>query len=795
MTFCVGLGLIKRSTAAVHFQTGTSDAIHNWGTVLAISAGVVLLGNGIWGIARWVSRWKEEQWKTGKVAGKLIGGGIWRFFVISPIVIISFIFITPIIRIAIANHVVSGRAARLTNSVMQITGDFEAGHLSANQYIRYLVDAAFNQNALPMVYQNDRTVLFPDIIGEIEANLGALDKDTIDYALSALLMTNLEFSSDASSNISSAHGFSSWQPSSAFAKTSNVTTLNKVILSGSKKFLVFYTDTGDDQISDQDAARLATMLDEIINNYQKRLGLTFSSTKIDFLGDPKKIQSVISSNGIEPSHLDTAMPVYVANPFSEPSSTLAFYTGQDFDSTFRKVLISLGAGGDMGAITKSSPVIPFITILPKNIHSPDLALVTAHELAHDYAYNYCKANFHQSCSSHKFISETAANYMAVNVVDHQPSGIDHNTISYHHNIYIRYGHCYSIPNIVKEPPKSGACHEKGSFEGYPTVAYLDNYAEIVPDGKRKIFNALAEDNAFRYLYEQAEPGYNREVLTRLAQRNLTNAYGHKQTLFSEVIPKGEDIPCSIVCTNYYTSNFATTQYFYFPVSEFDHKKVTGRRKAAVDDLIAISVLGRKSGKWELIDSSLPSLDYTIRSSSGYDVIAFAITNYAKEGVSHYAIDITDGELVDIIDPGIDFEATESGYTYGNGCLSFFVSDVFDAVGQAYQMVGQIVDEDTSTIVDSYENQKNQTIAEIGYDPKMTICQIPIKSHISSLEAKNTMHTLMKKSGGFGVSFWEHSSDDGFVKIAGSHNLLSGQTTIFMMLAGSADSTLLSISFE
>jgi uncharacterized membrane protein len=792
-----GIALLATSQNVNAFANGTYAAREWWGRTLLICGIIASIAHLAWGATRWFLRWRNEKWKTSKVVGKIIGGGIWRFFAAVPVVLIACFLIAPAINSSLTNRIVADREARLTTSVMKIEGDFVEGNITTDQYIRYLVDIAYNRDALPSEYKDDQTIFAPHILEELETNLAALNQETIKYALNAITLANVNFGVDASSNISSALNPATWQPNTAYARTSNVTTLNKAKLSSNEKFLIFYTDTGDDQISDTSAADIAAMLDGFITNYESRLGLTYSYEKIGYKGNndwfgktaEEKMQTVLENSGIDKKHLNTAMPVYIANPYSENTGVLATYAGRRFGNTLERVLLGLADvfGDETSDFYNSSPILPFINILPQNIDAPDLALVTAHELGHHYASNYCYDNFNKNCSDNDFIGETAANYMAINVVDNQPSGTKNNTINYHHSLYIGYGHCYSIPNIVNDPPKQGACHKKGSFEGYPTVAYLDNYASIVPDGNRKILNALVQDNAFQYLYEQAQPNYNREVLVQLAQRNLTNAYGNKQSLYSEEIPKGEDVPCYTLCTAGYTSNYATTQYFYFPTSEFNNKKITGW-KSNTEDWIAVSVLGRKSGSWEFIDSSFPLLEYTIHNNSDYDVIAFAITNYAKEGTGRYAITIEDGELEEIIDNSANLQTPN--FNYNGDCLWFEVNDLLDGITQVMRSFNGFAGTDISGSISEWEQNAEEVKSNVNFR-KMTICANRLQSHTAFDDAK----ARVRNSIGWAWEILNVRDSNGNISVMANYDIFRQSMRMYMLYGYEDEMWLYSVMTE
>ena len=743
----VGTSLIAMSGMAGPYVDGSYAAKDWWGWLLFWLGFGVGMGNFVWGIVRWFLRWRREKWKVGKVVGKVIGGGIWRFFVVMPVMAVALFWIVPMIGGQIVADAVAKNEERAVNSVMKIEGAFLKGEITTDEYVTYLADAAYRAEILPENYRDNKTILMPDILGIVEENLENLSRETVEYALGAMMLTNVEFGTDASGNVTS--GMEHWFfGDSAYAKTSDVTTLNKAKLSENGNFLIFYTNVGADKVDDGGAEVVGAMLEEIVSNYRDRLGFEYAYKKIkykgkdDFFGKTaeEKMRDVLESNGVDVKYLNEAMFVYLANPYKSETNVLATYAGERFADTLERIGLSLGGlfGDETSKFYNSSLVLPFINILPNNIGKQDLTLVVAHELGHHYASNYCYGNFGKKCSDADFIDETIANYAAINVVNDQPRGSEINTIGYHHELYIKYGTCYSIPNIVSEPPKLNACHKIGSYEGYPTVAFLQNYAEVVKNGDQKIWGALAEEDAWGYLYEQAGENQLRETMVQLAQRNLTNDYGTKYSLFADVIPSGEEISCYDFCANTYSSRYATTQYFYFPVGEFDGKMIEARA-LKTDGRIAVSVLGKRLGNWGVIDSSYPGLKYTIEDVNGYDVVAIAVTNYAEGGEGQYSLKISDTELDELIEDEVvvDGEYEFDWIGYKGNCFWVEFDGLFGAVGKIMDVFGEIDGAKIDEGLESLEKDKNE-MEKLGVK-KMTVCQTMLKRSKSHAELKTILN--------------------------------------------------------
>ena len=81
----VGAALIKSATLSSSYTDGSHQARLTAGYIIFWIGLVVLCLNIFWGILRWFLRGYRQQWKAGKIIGKLIGGGIWRTLIIVPL--------------------------------------------------------------------------------------------------------------------------------------------------------------------------------------------------------------------------------------------------------------------------------------------------------------------------------------------------------------------------------------------------------------------------------------------------------------------------------------------------------------------------------------------------------------------------------------------------------------------------------------------------------------------------------------------------------------------------------------
>ncbi len=683
---------------------------------------ILIIGalNLIWGIVRWILRWRREKWNAKKVIGKLIGGGVWRFFAIAPVVLISFFFLAgPVCRL-VENQVIS-RDAKNVSSISKIESDFNDKLISIDEYILYTAKAAYAPSELPEKYQSGVLNMTPHLAEFLDEHFKELNEDTIKEVARIALYNNIDFDTDASSNLSTATSIFS---NNAYAYTNNVTKLNKAKLSKNRNFVIFYTDTGDDKISDADAEKLGNMLEDIVDGYLQNLGEYFyykEYSKLSIISSIK-IGKVLANNGLDEDTLRYSMPVYVANPYKDGSSVLASYAGRKFSEFGTSILIKIGSafGEETAELYNSTVSYPFINILPSNIQDSSLALVTAHELGHHFSSGYCYENFGEKCKENNFIDETLPNYMAIHAVSNQPLN---NIINQNHynDTYIKSGTGYPIYQAVPD------------FDGYPAVAFLENYGEIVEtsfnnkqqNGYQNMLVALGSDNAIKTLSGNAgQQFYN--VMSQLAERNLTNNYDSEISLKASSIPKGEQLPCRDYCQKEYNISPVALKYFYFSAKDYKNATITFTGPL---DKMTLSVVGKKSsGEWETISSrfyrrgvgdGVLDEEYTI--DGKYDVVAFVAANCDYESENTFTLKISNDILDDIIDeePREDSKVTfddpgEMFTDLGNGCYEAHLDSLFDATSELLGAGGELLK--TLTELDpenDYTELKNQIDQDVA----------------------------------------------------------------------------------
>ncbi len=703
----VGLQLRALSKTSSAYADGSQTAKASLGNTLFWIGLILGLANLAWGAYRWFSRLVKEKWKAGKIIGKLIGGGIWRTLAIMPVIAIAYFVISPAI---IAKTVPKPAELVKYGSVLHNTSPNEAENLSEAE----------------------------------KRQLAEL-----------LLLPNVKFSTDASSNVSTKKSLFS---ANVYAG-SKVTVLNKAKLSPQNHFVIFYTDTGDDKVSDDGVANMGAMLEEIIASYKSQYdqGLNYKKSSYEGTENEDDMQAVLVASGIDKNITNTAMPVYIVNPFSEnPDGTLASYVGtewNDFKHQFASFFKFLADKDQEEGINlyESSPSLPFIHVQPDAVGDKSTYEIVAHELGHHFISNYCFTTKSTSCPINKMLNEAMANYLSVSIT---PAGKQGTVIHGHYNTFVGYG-CYSADKLIIEPIRRYGCHSKGSSDGYPAVSYMYNYANVVPNGKKILFDAFNESDPMEYLYNQAGRSNYKRVITTWAERTLLNNYG-MPALTGDKDPSGFKVPCYDFCTEDQKVFYSSIRFMYITKADFYHKTV--KITSESEDITFMS-FGKNGNTWEKIESTDGEISYTFMNNSKYETVVLVPVNYSYEDDRMITISVSDSEIEEIIEEPepVEEEPEEDPYNPitldDNGCARIEIKSLLELPGRLYRMLnesefaeGAFTDE-----LAKIEADTNKAKEEIDFEI-LTICEDKIKAGVNFDQASNiikqsthTIHLGLRKS--------------------------------------------------
>ena len=504
-----GQSLIQTSKLSKAYANGSHNELLGTGNTLFYVGLVIGIANLIWGVTRWILRYKREKWSIGKIIGKLIGGGIWRTLAIMPVIAFAAFVIAP----RLCNNIETGiinEQEKYTTASDKINTDYEAGKISANDYAKYRFAAAFDTGNLPDEYKSSQLELSPidDLINFISEHPDEVDDDTKQKLIDVIGLNKVKFGTpqeaQKAAKIQDDAKKAQFFGRPAYAeKNTDVSILSEAVLSGSGKFIVFYTEYGDDKITADTAKEIASQLDQAIENYKKNLGLDYIYDRVIIHDDEyEDMQDVLIRNGIPKTAAETAMPVYVTSPYSKENTVFAYYL-KIHNTNDIGIRIGIWRSDDEDdknerRLRFSIPSLPYIVIIPNKLSEPGKHLVVAHELGHHYDDRYCVKKFGETYSTEDFVVETLANFSAVTAYKNQPDP-DNLLNNTHFN---------------KKYLGKSTNNRLDSYSGYWSFSFLLNYAEIVPNARDIIYDASHETTALQYLYEKQAKKTSKRRCTR-----------------------------------------------------------------------------------------------------------------------------------------------------------------------------------------------------------------------------------------------------------------------------------------
>lgn len=767
----------------------------NWLFWIILVVGILNLG---WGITRWVLRWRREKWTAGKVVGKLIGGGIWRFFAITPIILSSFLFLSPAILRFVEKS--NNDIINIGSSFDKISADYNSGKINVDEYVEYLTDSIYNTSNLPKEYiSSSGTTPYFDLAQIVADNIDSLNVESVKYFYEKFSLSKISKSVEKN-NIGFIKNVYADE-----AKSGNVLDLlTSAKMSRNKHFVIFYSTIGPDAISDADAKNIGDILENAVDKYHDIFYQNWYYQKVIYGGEANddkrtRVQWVLSSNGIDENALDKSLPVYI---FNYDGSDLAHCTATTANN-ITKILSKIISMDDEVSAENYNATFPYIAVKADSINDMKKEEVLVHELSHHYANSYCQKNTLSGrvCSKvDDVFSEATAQYSALTIVN---KNSNQSFINQHHQNYIDYATCRPADEIIAWRSQQKCGSHDGSILGYSATAFLQNYGENVPDFQKDMFKLLAQTenrDLLELLYEKSGEDSFKKTMVNLAQRNLTNEYESIKSLHANKIPPGQKLPCLDFCEGSYSIDEASSQYFYISTSD-------DISYAAVDynpSYINVGILGKRDNVWKVLQSNDVKGMIKIDEYSEYDVLAIVVTNYGLTS-SVFRMNIYSEELVNTIESAGDLAegVNESFSPIGKNCYLINTDSFFDIPVKLYGLISdgiKLIDlhdseDDFSPLVEAVDNDANQISQELSdareelSNYNIIVCKNNIADGVSFDEAKSRI----RKSLDFNLNVYDEKNDDDRTSVFAGFDLVKRSGHVYTLLQIDGEISLMTVN--
>lgn len=556
-----------------------------------------------------------------KCGKKIKRHGFVKFILLLVIIFLIFLLINKYTNILKKGDsvIINNEEIKYTNSYEHIKYDYEQKIISANEYLKQMYALEFDSKSLSKKYKNDNNNYFLtsdqlNIIDFIEKNYKKLDKNLVEkYARKKLLQDVQLKSNSISKSSSSIIKLSKEDPENV---SSHV--LNKARLSSNGRFLLWYTDTGNDAITENEVNVILNELDNSVNDLEQLSKIKYSyEPYIDnknLVGDYLSATIVLQECNIPVDSIKTAMSIYVYDTGSDV--TLAQYTDTNL---LNKYLNYTG----LSSIRYDGVInYPYVFMNKKGLNEIDsLKQVSRHELFHHFQTSYCKANDLISCDDTKDgFMESYANYASAITGNYQ------STKTYLNNWFGAYYRDVSL-NIEDE---------KGGSYGYAIFPYLYSYSLMV-DNSSNIFNkALLENEPLKYINKNTSREKLKSTINDLAVKLLSKNY--KNNAFVPPSDDKLDIKGDISKNDTYKYEINKGAIDYFEINKFSDVEITS------DDYsyITFMLIGVKNNEYSIISKVSTKLKQNIY-DLGYDKVYLAVTNGNLDKKYNYQIKVTESK--------------------------------------------------------------------------------------------------------------------------------------------------------
>lgn len=556
-----------------------------------------------------------------KCGKKIKRHGFVKFILLLVIIFLIFLLINKYTNILKKGDsvIINNEEIKYTNSYEHIKYDYEQKIISANEYLKQMYALEFDSKSLSKKYKNDNNNYFLtsdqlNIIDFIEKNYKKLDKNLVEkYARKKLLQDVQLKSNSISKSSSSIIKLSKEDPENV---SSHV--LNKARLSSNGRFLLWYTDTGNDAITENEVNVILNELDNSVNDLEQLSKIKYSyEPYIDnknLVGDYLSATIILQECNIPVDSIETAMSIYVYDTGSDV--TLAQYTDTNL---LNKYLNYTG----LSSIRYDGVInYPYVFMNKKGLNEIDsLKQVSRHELFHHFQTSYCKANDLISCDDTKDgFMESYANYASAITGNYQST---ENFLNNWMGAYYR-DTSLNIDDV------------KGGSPGYAIFPYLYSYSLMV-DNSSNIFNkALLENEPLKYINKNTSREKLKSTINDLAVKLLSKNY--KNNAFVPPSDDKLDIKGDISKNDTYKYEINKGAIDYFEINKFSDVEITS------DDYsyITFMLIGVKNNEYNIISKVSTKLKQNIY-DLGYDKVYLAVTNGNLDKKYNYQIKVTESK--------------------------------------------------------------------------------------------------------------------------------------------------------
>lgn len=524
------------------------------------------------------------------------------------------------------------------NTYQKLRKDFKNGKIDINKYFIELVYYEYDNSKLDENYKSDEkyytTGCQTNLLELLESYSDELDVDVIKEYIENVTLHNVSLDNNTTvqsqSNLEENYEVKLLGNKEEKSNAKNH-KLDKVTLSRNENFLIWYTDVGNDAITEEQVQQISNGLESSILKFEEAFGIDYSYSSYQdsiFNDDYKNAKEVLKKNGIPVSKINSAMSVYVYDTGSE--NILATYTSIYGVNLFSDYIIKFGLNDNDGVVA-----FPYITINKQGFQTENESLkqLYTHELFHHFQYLFCKSTTGERCAAGDY-AEGMANFASAIASDVNSTN---NFLNGWANIYTK-NTSTTIEKITD-----------GFSYGYGIFPYLYAYSEIVNNWSDTLMNAHNETNPFSYIKNNTLKEDLVKISEELTYGILTKNFENKALYSSNDVSIKETMSSS----KKVNETINPGAIVYYEVNGDNTLTATSGNK----DYVGLKFYGYKDGIYTELASSMDKIEIDLTYYVRYDKFYVAIYNADITNSNMYTIEVRGSDFAE----NSDFVTTFNNY--------------------------------------------------------------------------------------------------------------------------------------
>jgi len=513
----------------------------------------------------------------------------------------------------------------IESTLKKLKTDYESGKIDVNKYFTELVNYDYDYDSLDKEYKTDEIIYTTGNISEIaellEKHRYELSEESIRKLFEKATLQDVQVGNEVSV-----------EPQANTNNNVRVVPLNdtnnknkiashkldKAYLSKNERFIIWYTNYGNDAITLEQVQDIANELENSISDYEKMFNTEYLyKPYYDELINKNyfNARETLKANGINAAKIDTAMNVYIYDTGS--NGTLATYYNPIDTGILIETIILLGIDdiftGESGIVS-----YPYIVMDKGTIQqsTENIKTVANHELFHHFQYLYCEGTEQHRCPN-GYYTEATANLASVLVSE----------VSSTNNFLNGWAGRYT-------QELSGKLSDLA--DGYGQFPYYYTYTKVVNDWASVLTPALNEGNPTDYIKNNTSIEDLIKISEKVAYNTLAKKYDNKSLYTDKNVTLKDTISTSKILNQ--TINAGAVDYY----------EVSGDNTIEVisgnNNYVGLKIYGYKDGIYTELASSMEEFEVDLTYYVRYDKFYIAVYNADITNSNTYTLKVKDSDF-------------------------------------------------------------------------------------------------------------------------------------------------------